>query len=237
MCGRYASFRHAQALADTFEVTEISAAAAAIPPSFNVAPTQPVRIVLARALPETGLQRQLHAARWGLVPPWATDPGVGARLINARAETAAEKRSFAPSVRTRRCVLPADGYYEWQRLPEGGKVPQFIHRSDGEPMALAGLYAFWRDRSLAEDDPARWLLTATVLTRAARPALAEIHDREPVVVTGEALGAWLDPAVTDAEQALGALDGEDPPLQFHAVGTAVGNVANDSEGLIVPVDG
>ncbi len=237
MCGRYASFRHAQALADTFEVTEISAAAAAIPPSFNVAPTQPVRVVLARDLPETGLQRQLHAARWGLVPPWATDPSGGARLINARVETAGQKRSFAPSVRTRRCVLPADGYYEWQRLPAGGKVPQFIHRPDGAALALAGLYAFWRDRTLADDDPARWLLTATVLTRAARPSLAEIHDREPVVVAGEALDAWLDPAVTDAAEALGALDGEAAPLQFHAVGAAVGNVANDSQDLIAPAAG
>ncbi|HLS48497.1 MAG TPA: SOS response-associated peptidase, partial [Actinomycetaceae bacterium] len=227
------SFRQAQDLADAFAINDVTTAAAAVHPSFNVAPTQQVRIGLERD-EDAGGQREMHAARWGLVPPWSEDLSVGSRLINARSETAAQKRSFAPSVRQRRCFVPADGYYEWQRGSGRSSTPYFIHRRDAQPMALAGLYAFWRDPSKADDDPDRWVLTMTILTRASRGDLAALHHREPVVV-GDQLEAWLDPALTDAEEALALLDDDGPPLAHHRVGPEVGNVNNDHEGLITPV--
>ncbi len=232
MCGRYASFRQAQELADAFDVAEMTDEAIEIHPSFNVAPTDQVRVVLERA--DAG--REMHAARWGLVPAFADDPKIGARMINARIETVAEKNAFAKSLRTRRCILPADGYYEWRRNPDGSKTPHFIHRADATPLAFAGLYAFWRDPSKAESDPDRWLLSTTILTQPARSQLAGIHDREPVVLRRGAVAQWLDPSVTAPEEALAVIAPERPRLQFHRVGPQVGNVRVDSPGLIEPVD-
>src|SRR5918998_6934694 len=150
MCGRYASFRDAQDIADDFAVAEIADDARLLPPSWNVAPTDPVRIVVERAAKDTGeIVRSLRLARWGLVPSWAKDPGVGARMINARAESLLEKSSFAKPLAVRRCLLPADGYYEWRKLPlpEGAparakvpKQPYWIHPADGGLAVLAGLY-------------------------------------------------------------------------------------------------
>jgi len=233
MCGRYASFRQAQALADAFAVNDVTAAAAAVHPSFNVAPTHDVRIVLERADTDGG-PREMHAARWGLVPHWAKDPSIGSRLINARVETAGEKPSFAPSVRQRRCILPADGYYEWQRNSNGKSIPHFFHRRDAKPMALAGLFAFWRDPAKAEDDPQRWVLTTTILTRAARDDRSAIHPREPVVL-GDHVTSWLDPELTEPEEALALLADDGPELEFYRVSPEVGNVRNDHDGLINPL--
>ncbi|MFC4554197.1 SOS response-associated peptidase [Georgenia faecalis] len=237
MCGRYASFRQAQDLADTFDVAEVTDEAAAVPPSFNVAPTQPVRIVLERLVEAEPLtvRREMHAARWGLVPAWAKDPSVGARMINARTETVAEKSVFAKPLATRRCVLLADGYFEWRR-DAGRKIPYFVHGADAGPVALAGLYSFWRDPAKAEDDPTRWLLSTTVLTRAARPELEFLHDREPVLLAPGILADWLDPALTAPEGALAVLHAEAPRVDLHEVGAKVGNVRNDSPELIEPVD-
>lgn len=234
MCGRYASFREAQELADAFDVEEIAEEAAAVHPSFNVAPTDRVRVVLERS--DGHLRRQMHSARWGLVPAFADDPSIGVRMINARIETVAEKSAFAKSLRTRRCILPADGYYEWRKEPDGSKTPHFIHRADAAPLAFAGLYAFWRDPSKDDSDPARWLLSTTILTQPARSQLAAIHDREPVVLRNDAVARWLDPSVTAAEEALSAIGPERPPLQLHRVGPRVGNVRVDSPDLIEPVD-
>lgn len=231
MCGRYASFRQAQDLADAFDVVEISDEALEVHPSFNVAPTDQVRIVLQR--PDH--PRQMYAARWGLVPAFATDPRIGARMINARTETVAEKNAFAKSLRTRRCVVPADGYYEWRKNPDGSKTPHFIHRADSGPLAFAGLYAFWRDPAKDEDDPTRWLLSTTILTQPARSALAPIHDREPVVLRRTAVAQWLDPTITVPDEALSAIRPDRPRLDFHRVGPQVGNVRVDSPSLIEPV--
>lgn len=248
MCGRYASFRQAEALADAFDVDEITEAAATVRPSFNIAPTQIVRIVVDRPVGAAGdpelkdpggedaeatVLRELHAARWGLVPPWAPDVSVGAKLINARSETVAEKRSFAPSLRTRRCVVPADGYYEWRSRPRG-KVPYFIHHADAAQLAFAGLYAFWRDPAADPDSPNRWLLTATILTRPARDELAAIHDREPVILPADAIDEWLDPAQQDPRTALGALSQPGPDLTFHEVSAKVNRAAEDHAELIEP---
>ena len=234
MCGRYASFRQAQDLADAFDVAEIAEDAAEVRPSFNVAPTDQVRVILERT--DGGLRREMHAARWGLVPAFADDPRIGARMINARIETVAQKNAFAKSLRTRRCILPADGYYEWRKDTGGQKTPHFIHRADAAPLAFAGLYAFWRDPTKDENDPARWLLSTTILTQPAREQLAGIHDREPVVLRSEAVAQWLDPSVTSPDEALAAVTPDRPSLQFHRVGPRVGNVRVDSPDLIEPVD-
>jgi len=234
MCGRYASFRQAQELADAFDVEEIAEEAVAVHPSFNVAPTDQVRVILERS--DGATRREMHSARWGLVPAFADDVKIGARMINARIETVAEKNAFAKSLRTRRCILPADGYYEWRKDPDGTKTPHFIHRADAAPLAFAGLYAFWRDPSKDEDDPARWVLSTTILTQPARSQLAGIHDREPVVLRRAAVARWLDPSVTAPAQARGVMGPERPRLQFHRVGPQVGNVRVDSPALIEPVD-
>ena len=235
MCGRYASFRHSQDLADAFDVAVVSEGAAQVRPSFNVAPTDDVRVVLERS-DSPDAARQMHTARWGLVPAFATDPRIGARMINARIETVAEKNAFAKSLRTRRCIIPADGYYEWQKNSDGSKTPHFIHRTDAAPLAFAGLYSFWRDPSKDEDDPSRWLLSTTILTQPARSQLAQIHDREPVVLRRTSVAQWLDPTITAPDEALAAVRPDRPRLDFHRVGPRVGNVRVDSPDLIEPVN-
>lgn len=236
MCGRYASYRQAQELADAFDVEEVSEAAAAVVASYNVAPTDAVRVVLERPATETGdaPRRELHAARWGLVPAWADDVRIGSRLINARWETADSRRAFRTSLVKRRCVVPADGYYEWERR-DGHKVPVYIHDDDGAPLAFAGLYAWWRDPAKAEDDPARWLLSATILTTDAVDELGRIHDRTPVVLGPDRLAAWLDPARQDPVAAKSLLAEPPPRLAFHEVSTRVNAVRNDGPDLIAPV--
>lgn len=260
MCGRYAAFREAQELAREFDVEIIEEAAAEREASWNVAPTDGVRVILDRA-PKAeaadagepdGVRREMHLARWALLPPWAKDlRGGGAPLFNARIETVAEKPAFKRSLRSRRCLVPADGYFEWRtdEAPGGGKpvkTPFFIHAPSPEPdadpdagrapsLAFAGLYSWWRDPSRAEDDPARWVLSATVLTQPARDGLEAIHDREPVVLAPAAISDWLDPSVTDPDGALAVLAASPPPLVWHEVGSRVGSVRNNDPGLIAPL--
>ncbi|MFC8192105.1 SOS response-associated peptidase [Cellulomonas sp. NPDC057328] len=245
MCGRYASFREDQEIADEFAVATIADDVRLLPPSWNVAPTDGVRIVVERADRATGeITRQLRVARWGLVPSWAKDPSVGARMINARVETLAEKPAFAKPFGVRRALLPADGYYEWQRLeaPEGAprsrrtaKQPYWIHPADGDLAALAGLYEFWKDPTKDDDDPDRWIVSATVVTRpAATEALAAIHDRQPLMLPRDRWAAWLDPAV-DADEARALLDVTPPDLVATPVSTRVNAVANNGPDLVDPV--
>src|SRR5450756_785956 len=161
MCGRYASFRQAQDIADTFAIEEVAPDLALLAPSWNIAPTTTVRIVTERANAETGeVRRALRTARWGLVPSWAKDPSIGNRLINARVESLLDKPAFKRPFALRRALLPADGYYEWQAAVPGAltraKQPYYHHPADGGPLALAGLYEFWKDPTKADDDPAGW---------------------------------------------------------------------------------
>lgn len=241
MCGRYASFREADDLADAFAVAppDVAEDARLLPPSWNVAPTDPVRIVVERED-----RRSLRLAHWGLVPPWAKDPSIGSRMINARTESLATKPAFRRALAARRCLVPAEGYYEWQAAdgsafdrPGGGraKQPFWIHPADGGPLAFAGLYEFWRDRLRADDDPLRWLVTATIVTGAPDPALAAIHDRRPVILDPDAWNAWLDPRVTDAARAVGLLHGR-ADVVATPVSTAVNRVAANGPELIVPID-
>lgn len=206
-------------------------------PSYNVAPTDRAAIVLdsAKTDPPT---RRLEPARWGLVPSWAKDPSIGSRAFNARAEELEEKRMFAPALQKRRAVVPVTGYYEWHVGPDG-KVPLFIHPEDGDALFLAGLYEWWKDPSKAQDDPARWMLSFTILTRGSVGALGSVHDRMPVFLDEDHADAWLD---TDVDYPLDILDAalDDAPrvaerLVHHRVSPAVGNVRNDGPELIEPV--
>jgi putative SOS response-associated peptidase YedK len=240
MCGRYASFRQAQDLADIFDVALVDDDAAQLPPSWNVAPTDAARVIVERTLdgggPAGRARREMHVARWGLVPSWATDPAAGARMFNARVESVAEKPAFAASVRTRRCVVVADGYYEWRRAQPGGagKTPFYIHPADDGPLALAGLYSWWR-APVPGGAPGPWLLSCTVLTTAARGRMTELHDRVPMVLDRADVGRWLDKAVTDPGEALAVVDAAAPALIWHEVSRAVGAVRNNSPELVVPV--
>ncbi|GAA1641830.1 SOS response-associated peptidase [Georgenia ruanii] len=267
MCGRYASFRQAQDLADFFDVALVDDDAAELPPSWNVAPTDGARVIVERVLPAgatpsgdggegagqrpTGqrpagrrpasqqpppaVRREMHVARWGLVPEWATDPSAGARMFNARVESVATKPAFAASLRTRRCVVVADGYYEWRKPAPGEtrKTPFYIHPADSGPLALAGLYSWWRAPAPA-GARGPWLLSCTVLTGAAQGRMTELHDRVPVVLDRAAVNRWLDKTVTAPDGALAALTAP-PELTWHEVSPAVGAVRNNSPELVAPV--
>jgi len=220
MCGRYADFLTDQELADTFSIAMATDDDRLLPPSFNVAPTQWVRVVRPS---DAGLT--LDVAAWGLVPSWAKDPSIGSRMINARLETVAEKPSFRTAFAKRRCIVPASGYYEWQTGTDG-KRPVYIHPADDAPLAFAGLVEAWR-RSPDDD----WLITCAIVTTAARGNMAELHDRQPVMMRPDAWTAWLDTASTK-DDLFAAASADAPELAWHEVGKAVGNVHNNSPELV-----
>lgn len=255
MCGRYASSRRPEDLIEEFEVVA-SRVRESLAPDYNVAPTDEVYAVMERPprpedRPEDGAddpesevaaERQLRTVRWGLVPSWAKDPSIGSRMINARMETLAEKPAFRRALAARRCLLPADGYYEWyptEQLSASGKPrkqPFFIRPADGGVLAMAGLYELWRNPQAAADDPDRWLWTATVITTAAEDSLGRIHDRMPLMVDRAGWAQWLDPKRTEPGDVLPLLQPAAPgQLEAYPVSTAVGNVRNNSAQLIEPV--
>ncbi|WP_460817760.1 SOS response-associated peptidase [Microbacterium petrolearium] len=206
-------------------------------PSYNIAPTAQVGIVLDSVKAERPVRR-LERARWGLVPSWAKDLSIGARAFNARAEDLEQKRMFQNALARRRTIVPATGYYEWQEQ-QTGKVPHFIHPADCSPLLFAGLYEWWRDKTKTDDDPDRWVLSFTILTRDAIGSLGSIHGRMPVFLDADHADAWLDPAVDRPRDVLDAVLDNAPriadTLAFHPVDRAVGNVRNDSPALIDPV--
>ena len=210
--------------------------------SWNVAPTDPVRLIVQRpprdAAPGSAAVRQLRTARWGLVPSWSKDSKGGARMINARIETVTQKPAFKAAAARRRCLIPALGYYEWQKAkePRGAKVPHFLHDPDGGLLAMAGLYEFWRDPARADDDPDRWLVSCTIITQQATDLLGEIHDRTPVIVPPGLRAAWLDCSSEDVATAAALLARiPEPRLEPYVVSAAVGNVRSNGPELIDPV--
>ena len=217
MCGRYTLSTSAGRLAEKFQLDST----VEVPPSYNVAPTQQVAAVI-----EDEEGRRLEMLRWGLVPSWADDPDIGARMINARSETAPEKPSFRRAFRGRRCLIPADGFYEWKR-EEGGKQPYYFRMQDGYPFAFAGLWESW-------DKGDGTLRTCTILTTRANPVLEGIHDRMPVILPHDAYNAWLDPDA-DREE-LGELTipypGDD--LEAYPVSRFVNSPRNNDERCIEP---
>jgi putative SOS response-associated peptidase YedK len=237
MCGRFVSTTTPADFGALLRAVALPTEALA--PSWNVAPTDPVLAGLERVDRATGeLVRQVRAVRWGLVPSWAKDASGGARLINARSETVQEKPSFRKAFAARRCVIPADGYFEWRPVPAGDgrkafKQPYYLSPTGGGPMLMAGLYEFWRDKALPEDDPAAWLVTGCILTRDATDTAGRVHDRMPVVVDPADLDHWLDPATTDPADLQPLLHlpaGGD--LTLRAVSTAVNSVRSDGPQLL-----
>lgn len=238
MCGRYVNSRGDDELRAEFRV--VSILGEQLDPSWNVAPTQNVRAVLdrtPRAEPDGAPVRQLRSLRWGLVPSWAKDPRTGSRMINARVETLTEKPAFKTAAARRRCLLPADGYYEWEHLTgRKAKVPYFLHGADHGVLAFAGLYELWRDHTLPDDHPDRWLWSVTVITTAAGDALGHIHERTPLLIPAGLRDDWLDPGLTDPGRVRHLLAAvPEPRLVPVEVSTAVNTVTTDGPELVAAV--
>lgn len=198
--------------------------------NWNVAPTTDIRVVTADPDEGDGARR-LATARWGLVPSWAKDVKIGARMINARSETVLEKPSFRSAAVKRRALIPADGYYEWQKTADG-KIPTYLHNGDAV-LAFAALYEFWPDPDLAEDDEHKWLMSATILTAPAADALGHIHDRTPVIVPAGMFGDWLDPEITSKDEVRQLLDAiPEPTLTPRVVSDRVNSVRNNGPELL-----
>ena len=222
MCGRYAATLPPEMMMELFKLIK----SIDILPRFNIAPTQPVV-----AIWEEAARREAHFARWGLVPRWVKDPREFPLLVNARAESMADKPAFRDPLKHGRCIVPASGYYEWHTGPDKKKQPYYITRADGQPMALAGLYATWSGPEGEEID------SVATITVAANAQLSEIHDRMPMILLDEAQqDAWLDVRnVRAREAAQMALPLEDGVLRFHPVSTRVNSARDDDPGLIEPV--
>jgi putative SOS response-associated peptidase YedK len=242
MCGRYASSRRPEDLVEEFEIDKVEVAEP-LPPDYNVAPTKQVYAVVQRpADPQDehgASERQLRSVRWGLVPFWAKDPSVGNKMINARMETVHEKPAYRRPFASRRCLLPADGYFEWyateQKTKAGKPVKQpfFIHPADGGLLAMAGLYEVWRDKTRDDDDPQRFLWSCTVITTSAEDSVGHIHDRMPLMVERDRWASWLDPAVHDPDTLKQLLVPAAPGrLEAYPVSTAVNSVRNNGPELL-----
>jgi putative SOS response-associated peptidase YedK len=235
MCGRYMLRADPALLRRAFGIDEISQTPRDLVPRFNIAPTQPVPIVRNRAdrelkvirRAEGGATRELATVRWGLIPAWAKDPSIGNRTINARAEGLADKPAFRAAFRSRRCIVPASGFYEWKRQGRGPKRPYLIRRRDGEPIGFAGLWESWRDPATGEA-----VETCTIVTCEPNGLMAELHDRMPVILDPADYDRWLDPKASGAEELLRPCPAE--RLEAVPVSTRVNSPANDDESLLRP---
>jgi putative SOS response-associated peptidase YedK len=195
MCGRFTQRSKLADLARDFQARLAFADEPSVP-RYNIAPTQVVPVV--RQMSQAG-GRELAMLWWGLIPSWAKDPKIGNQTINARGESVAEKPAFRAAFKRRRCLILADGYYEWQKL---GKIkqPHFIHRADDAPFAFAGLWETWRGGAGKEDANAEALETCTIITTTANDLMRPLHDRMPVILYPRDYDLWLDPAVSDRER-------------------------------------
>lgn len=222
MCGRYTLSTPTALLSDLYELES----AVAVSPRFNIAPTQESPVI---RMDSTGHGRRLDLLKWGLVPFWAKEPSIGNRMINARAETVAEKPAYRVSFRKKRCLIPADGFYEWQATG-GPKQPFFFHRRDGHPLAMAGLWDRW-DKG---DHPP--LETFTILTTSANELVAPVHQRMPVILEEPVFDSWLDPEREDTDS-LSELLVPAPPeiLVTFPVSTYVNNPANEGPQCVEPI--
>lgn len=275
MCGRYAQSRGQHQLQLAFGLEPGPGRAERDPrawppleelaPDYNISPGRNVYAVLGPPTGKGGQDgrppgpRSLHTLRWGLIPSWAKDRNVGYRMINARSETVADKPAFRAAFARRRCLIPADAYYEWQLLqPSGevepstspatdpehrrrkskaGKRPYAISYADGEPLAMAGVFERWRDPDVPEEDPAAWVWSCAVITTAAAPGLDHIHERMPVVVPRQEWGTWLDPDSGPAH--LRHTLELTPTARFRVeeVDTEVNSIKNNGPHLLEPVGG
>jgi putative SOS response-associated peptidase YedK len=223
MCGRFAFSLDLTALGEAFPwlepVTELQS-------SYNIAPTQAVPVV-----PNDG-SAAIKLFRWGLVPPWADDPSMGNRMINARAETLAEKPSFRNAFRRRRCLILAAGFFEWRKDKGGGKTPMFVRLKSGLPFAFAGLWERWSSKETGEE-----LLSCTIVTCEPNPLIAEFHHRMPVILPPEVHLAWIDPRERQPQELAGLLapyPAEE--MEAYPVSKAVNNPRNNSPQCILPLE-
>ena len=234
MCGRFVSASPPDELARYFDVDAV--AEKVLDDSFNVAPTNDVYVVV-----ETGGLRRLDTFHWGLVPFWAKDMKVGQKMINARAETLTDRNAYKHAFKKRRCLIPADGFFEWKKIPgQKAKQPMYIHRPDGEPLAFAGLWELWKpknDDGSTNDDPSSWVRSCTIITGQPNETVAPIHDRMPVMLPPSAWTDWLSPENDDLD-ALGKLLVPAPAslITAHPVSTRVNSVRDKDSGLIEPFD-
>lgn len=247
MCGRYVSTRRPDDLVRQFRVTEWSPETL-VAPNWNVAPTDSVWSIMEGVDRGTGaLERQLRPLRWGLVPSWAKDPAIGSKMINARMETVHEKPAYRRAFSKRRCLLPADGYYEWVAVPatedkKAHKQPYFISPEQaGQGMAFAGLYEWWRNKEIAgDDDPGAWLATCTIITTEATEATdaaGRIHPRMPLTITAADYDAWLDPEHRNADELRALLTSPaDGNLSVRPVSLQVNSVRNNGPHLLDTVE-
>lgn len=226
MCGRFVSSSPPDELIGYFGAEPPETL---LEPSYNVAPTDDVYAVRAR-----GGRRHLDVVRWGLIPSWADDPKIGSRMINARAETIASKPAFRRAFERRRCLVPADGFYEWEKVPgQRAKRPWFVHRPDDEPVVFAGIWERWSPKG---DDDAEPTTSCCILTTAPNAELSRIHDRMPVLLPPSAWDRWLDPA-SDADELRELLvPAPDGLLALRPVSTEVNDVRNAGPQLIAPVE-
>ena len=222
MCGRYTLSTPTDLLSDLYELETV----VATQPRFNIAPTQEAPII--RIGPETG-KRRLDLLRWGLVPFWAKDSDIGSRMINARSETVAEKPAYRVSLRKRRCLVPADGFYEWQATG-GPKQPFFFHRKDGYPFVMAGLWDRWEK---GDDGP---LDSFTILTTSPNEIVAPVHKRMPVILAPEHHQDWMSPSLEDVSSLMALLvPDSSSTLEAYPVSTYVNNPAHEGPDCVDPI--
>jgi putative SOS response-associated peptidase YedK len=225
MCGRYRLSRRKQVVEEYFD-TDVSDEPDWAP-RYNIAPTQPVPVI--RQHP-TQPVRELSLMRWGLIPSWAKDSSGAARMINARAETASTKPAFRDALKSRRCLIPADGFYEWARDGKT-KQPYCFEVNEGALFAFAGLWDRWKDLS------GRWVKTCSILTTTANVVTAPAHDRMPVILDPDAYELWLDPGMTNVDAASDLLKPFDARLmRSFPVSTRINSVGNDDEECSAPVE-
>ena len=228
MCGRFVSASPPDELARYFDVEQV--AEQVLDPSYNVAPTNDVYVVV-----ESGGIRRLDTFHWGLIPFWAKDRKIGQKMINARADSLADKNAYKRSFQKRRCLVPADGFFEWRKEPGAKrKQPMHIARKDGEPLAFAGLWEVWRPKD-TPDDEATSVRSCTIITGEPNDLVASIHDRMPVMLPPSAWDTWLDRDNDDLDT-LGKLLVPAPSelLVVHPVSLRVNDVRNNDSGLVEP---
>jgi putative SOS response-associated peptidase YedK len=228
MCGRFSSTSQLQFLLEQFRAEPLGVEGHQ--PSWNVAPASDILVVTASA----DGARQLRELKWGLVPRWAKDPSGANRMINLRAESVREKKGWKSTLARRRCIIPIDGFYEWQDQGKGQrKQPFYITSRDFTPLALAGLWATWRDPDSGEE-----LFTCTILTTSANDLMEPVHHRMPVILAPEDWDTWLDPENTDTEELAKLLvPAPEEMLTLWPVDPAVGNVRNNRPELQEPLEG
>jgi putative SOS response-associated peptidase YedK len=223
MCGRYRLSRRKQIIEEYFDAVSEEEWT----PRYNIAPTQPVPVIRQNRKEPV---RELSLIRWGLIPSWARDSSVAAKMINARSETASTKPAFRDALRSRRCLIPADGFYEWQRSAKS-KQPFCFEVGDGQLFAFAGLWDRWKSPD------GTWIKTCSILTTTPNAVTSTVHDRMPVILDPDSYDLWLDPGMNDLSEVSQLLKPCDARLmRSYPVSTRINHVANDDETCSAPVE-